>query len=209
MKKNVLIAFLLGLVMVFGTFTSVFAVCEPVDPSSFTGVYTIAKKGIENEAGVDALVNEFYGDVAGGKYKLVSSEKLQGWMAANKNMVVVDTMDAPWYNDHHIKDAINVECGDNGANGKFTAEQKKALLSAVKKACTEKKKGKKVVNKKKTVVVYCGFVGCKRSHEGAKYLASKGFKNVYRYAGGISAWREKALVEPDKYVIEKTVLLQE
>ncbi|MBQ6438766.1 MAG: rhodanese-like domain-containing protein [Mogibacterium sp.] len=55
-----------------------------------------------------------------------------------------------------------------------------------------KKKYKKVtvkqVNKDKTIVVYCGFVGCERSHQGAMYLVSKGFKNVYRYPGGISAW---------------------
>ena len=55
-----------------------------------------------------------------------------------------------------------------------------------------KKKYKKVtveqINKDKTIVVYCGFVGCERSHQGAMYLVSKGFKNVYRYPGGISAW---------------------
>ncbi|MDD7684365.1 rhodanese-like domain-containing protein [Eubacterium pyruvativorans] len=58
-------------------------------------------------------------------------------------------------------------------------------------------KGKKVYYKKtvKTVkdkgykiVVYCGHVGCGRSHVAAKYLVQKGFTNVYRYGGGISAW---------------------
>lgn len=46
----------------------------------------------------------------------------------------------------------------------------------------------KVVNKDKPVIVYCGFVGCRRSHQAARFLVSKGFKNVYRYAGGITAW---------------------
>lgn len=64
------------------------------------------------------------------------------------------------------------------------------------KKCTKKsdkyygKKTKTVkkVNKNKKIVVYCGFVGCERSHQGAMYLVKKGFKNVYRYPGGISAW---------------------
>lgn len=77
-------------------------------------------------------------------------------------------------------------------NGKkWTTKKPKTL-----KKCTKKKDkhyGKKYykvtkVNKNKTIVVYCGFVGCERSHQGAKYLVSKGFKNVYRYPGGISAW---------------------
>ena len=57
---------------------------------------------------------------------------------------------------------------------------------------TKKKAYKKVsvteVNKDKTVVVYCGFVGCRRSHQAARFLVSKGFKNVFRYPGGICAW---------------------
>jgi rhodanese-related sulfurtransferase len=64
------------------------------------------------------------------------------------------------------------------------------------KKCTKKKdahKGKKkytanVVNKDAKIVVYCGFTGCARSHQAAMYLTSQGFKNVYRYAGGIAAW---------------------
>lgn len=77
-------------------------------------------------------------------------------------------------------------------NGKkWTTKKPKKL-----KKCTKKKDkhyGKKYykvkkVNKNKTIVVYCGFVGCERSHQGAMYLVQKGFKNVYRYPGGISGW---------------------
>jgi len=45
-------------------------------------------------------------------------------------------------------------------------------------------------DKEKPVVVYCGFVACRRSHIGAKVLVENGFKNVYRYPGGISGWSE-------------------
>jgi rhodanese-related sulfurtransferase len=77
-------------------------------------------------------------------------------------------------------------------NGKkWTTKKPKTL-----KKCTKKKDkhyGKKSytvrkINKDKTIVVYCGFVGCERSHQGAKYLVQKGFKNVYRYPAGISGW---------------------
>jgi rhodanese-related sulfurtransferase len=50
------------------------------------------------------------------------------------------------------------------------------------------KKTKKDINKEAMIVVYCGFTKCQRSHQGAMFLKQQGFKNVYRYAGGISAW---------------------
>jgi rhodanese-related sulfurtransferase len=63
------------------------------------------------------------------------------------------------------------------------------------KKCSKKSdknygKKTKVVRKNfdKKIVVYCGFVGCARSHEGAKCLVENGFTNVYRYGAGISGW---------------------
>ena len=48
---------------------------------------------------------------------------------------------------------------------------------------------KSVVTDKNTkIVVYCGHIGCARSHFAAAYLVKKGYTNVYRYGGGISAW---------------------
>ena len=62
---------------------------------------------------------------------------------------------------------------------------------------TKKVNGKVVYQKKVTspdknapVVVYCGFVGCARSHIGAELLVQNGYKNVYRYMGGIYAWAQ-------------------
>jgi rhodanese-related sulfurtransferase len=45
-------------------------------------------------------------------------------------------------------------------------------------------------DKNKTIVVYCGFVKCTRSHNGAAWAVKLGFKDVYRYPGGIKAWKE-------------------
>ena len=50
----------------------------------------------------------------------------------------------------------------------------------------------------KTVVIYCGFVKCTRSHNGAMWAKKIGYKNVYRYPGGIFAWKG------GKYPVEKS-----
>lgn len=52
-------------------------------------------------------------------------------------------------------------------------------------------------DKEKEIVVYCGFVACRRSTIGAKILVDEGYKNVFKYPGGITAWVEAG------YPIEK------
>ena len=62
---------------------------------------------------------------------------------------------------------------------------------------------KKTVGKDKDykIVVYCGYIKCARSHTGAAYLRSLGYTNVYRYGGGISAWKAAEYeVESQTYV---------
>jgi rhodanese-related sulfurtransferase len=44
-------------------------------------------------------------------------------------------------------------------------------------------------DKNKLIVVYCGFVKCTRSHNGAVWAKKLGYKNVKRYTGGIYAWK--------------------
>jgi rhodanese-related sulfurtransferase len=44
-------------------------------------------------------------------------------------------------------------------------------------------------DKDKTLVFYCGFVKCTRSHNGAAWAVRNGYTNVYRYPGGIFAWK--------------------
>jgi rhodanese-related sulfurtransferase len=52
-------------------------------------------------------------------------------------------------------------------------------------------------DKEKTIVIYCGFVKCTRSHNGATWAVKLGYKNVYRYSGGVFAWKGA------KYPLEK------
>ena len=44
-------------------------------------------------------------------------------------------------------------------------------------------------DKNKTIVIYCGFVKCTRSHNGAAWAVKLGYTDVYRFPGGIFAWR--------------------
>ena len=44
-------------------------------------------------------------------------------------------------------------------------------------------------DKDRTLVFYCGFVKCTRSHNGAVFAKQLGYKNVYRFPGGIFAWK--------------------
>ena len=44
-------------------------------------------------------------------------------------------------------------------------------------------------DKDRLIVVYCGFVKCARSHNGAYFAKQLGYTNVKRHAGGIFAWK--------------------
>ena len=44
-------------------------------------------------------------------------------------------------------------------------------------------------DKNRTLVIYCGFVKCGRSHNGALWAKKLGYRNVYRFSGGIFAWK--------------------
>ncbi len=44
-------------------------------------------------------------------------------------------------------------------------------------------------DKDRMIVVYCGFVKCTRSHNGALWAVKLGYTNVYRHPGGIFAWK--------------------
>ena len=45
-------------------------------------------------------------------------------------------------------------------------------------------------NKERSLVFYCGFTKCGRSHNGAMWAVKLGYTNAYRCPGGIKAWME-------------------
>ena len=117
-------------------------------------------------------------EVAKGGYKIVNTEELKVWIDQKKDMLIVDTM--PYedsYKKQHIPGAVQFEFPkEEVANlDDKTKEAYKKLLGA---------------NKDKLIVIYCGFTKCGRSHNGAMWAVKLGYKNVYRYPGGITAWTE-------------------
>ena len=135
------------------------------------------EKEVKKETGAVKLVRE----VQRGGYDIVTTAELKKWQDDGKKMVIVDTM--PFessYKKAHIPTAAQFlfpipdmnSWDDKETAGKSQADYEK-LLGA---------------DKEKTIVVYCGFVKCTRSHNGAVWAKKMGYKNVYRYTGGIFAW---------------------
>ena len=133
---------------------------------------------VAKEAGAVKLVRE----IQRGGYDVVTAAELKEWIDSEKSIVIVDTM--PYeasYTKQHVPGAVqflfpipDMESWDvKETNGK-TVEDYEALLGP---------------DKNKTIVVYCGFVKCTRSHNGAAWARKLGYRNVYRFPGGIYAWR--------------------
>jgi rhodanese-related sulfurtransferase len=137
------------------------------------------KKELETEASAVKLFRE----VERGGYKIVTTEELKGWIDAKKDMIIVDTM--PYeksYKKNHIPGAVqylfpipDMNTWDTGETAGKTRQDYERLLGP---------------DKNRTIVVYCGFVKCTRSHNGAAWAVKLGYKNVYRHPGGIKSWKE-------------------
>lgn len=117
-------------------------------------------------------------EVQRGGYGILTTEELKGWLDEKKDMLIVDTM--PYeasYKKNHIPGAVQFE---------FPVEEVASL--------DEKTQGDfmKVLGegKDRTLVFYCGFTKCGRSHNGAMWAKKLGYQNVYRHPGGIKAWKE-------------------
>lgn len=144
------------------------------------------EKEIEKEASAVKLLRE----VQRGGYDVITTEEVKKWIDGDRNMVVVDTM--PYedsYKKNHLPGAIQFlfpipdmnRWDINATDGKSQDDFIKLLGH----------------DKDKPIIVYCGFVKCTRSHNGAAWAVKLGYKNVYRYPGGIFAWKGA------KYPMEK------
>lgn len=116
-------------------------------------------------------------------YGLINVETLNGWVKEKKTMIIIDTMPADNFKKGHIPGAVNAELPKK--YDELTEDQKAAYLKLL------------GTDKEATIVVYCGYTSCGRSHVGAKIAMDAGYKNVYRLPGGIVAW------ENAKYEVEK------
>lgn len=130
-----------------------------------------------SELAIEKATMKFVKDTTEGGYQLLSTEDLNKWVADNKEMVLIDTMPADSFAKGRVPGAVNAELPKTTL-ADTTDEQKQAFISLLPE------------DKNTPVVVYCGFVGCARSHVGAVIAMEEGYTNVYRVPGGIVAWEE-------------------
>jgi len=113
-----------------------------------------------------------------GGYKLVTTSELKDWIDQKTPMMIIDAMPLEDnYKKQHVPGAVQYE---------FPIPEVKEMDDDA-RAKFEKFLGP---DKDKTLVFYCGFVKCTRSHNGTIWAVKLGYKNVYRCPGGIKAWTE-------------------
>lgn len=132
-------------------------------------------KGLEIP--IERATIKFAADVKDGGYKVVDTEELKKWLDEGKKITIISSL--PVSDDKAIG---TLPGAVNGAMPKTEKELTPAEKDNLLKVAGD--------DKEKTIVVYCGFVACRRSHIGAKILVENGFQNVYRHPGGIIAWKE-------------------
>ena len=136
------------------------------------------EKEKEKETGAVKLLRE----VQSGGYGVVTTDELKKWIDENRNMIIIDTM--PFedsYKKQHVPGAVQflfpipeMQQWDTKETDGKTKEDFEKLLGS---------------DRDKLIVIYCGFVKCTRSHNGAAWAKKLGYKNVFRYPGGIFAWK--------------------
>ncbi len=132
--------------------------------------------GAPKEVDTEKIAVNFYREVVRGGYKVLTVKELKDLMDQKKDMIIVDTMpyDAS-YKKRRIPGAKNVEFPIPEMTS-LDDKKKEELLNAI------------GTDKEKTIVFYCGFTTCTRSHNAAMWAVKLGYKNVYRVPGGINAW---------------------
>jgi rhodanese-related sulfurtransferase len=141
-----------------------------------------AKDQFEKEVEKEAVAVKLAREVQRGGYDVVTTEELKKWIDFDNDMIIVDTM--PYeasYKKQHLPGSVQflfpipeMNRWDIKETGGKTKDDFSKLLGP---------------DKDKRIVIYCGFVKCTRSHNGAAWAVKLGYKNVYRYPGGIFAWK--------------------
>ena len=132
-------------------------------------------KGLELPIEKAAL--KFAADTKANTYKVVTTDELKKWVDEKKPMTIISALPA--------EEDASVGTLPGAVNGMMPKTEKE-LTPADKERILEAAG----TDKGRTVVVYCGFVACRRSHLGANILVENGYTDVYRYPAGIAGWKE-------------------
>lgn len=136
----------------------------------------------EKEVKAEQQAVKLVREVQRGGYDLVATDELKTWLDEGRDMLIVDTMPyADSYKKAHVPGAVqflfpipDMNDWDSSATAGKSRQDFEQLLGP---------------DKDKTIVIYCGFVKCTRSHNGAVWARKLGYRNVFRYPGGIFAWK--------------------
>jgi len=136
------------------------------------------EKEVEKEQEAVNLVRE----MQRGGYGLITTKELKDMIDSGKDALIIDTMSySASYKKNHVPGAEQflfpipeMNAWDTEQTNGKTIDDFKALLGP---------------DISKTIVIYCGFVKCTRSHNGAMWATKLGYKNVMRFPGGIFAWK--------------------
>lgn len=147
-----------------------------------SNAFAFGESKFEKEVAKETAAVKLVREVQRGGYDLITTDELKKLMDSKEDIVIIDTM--PYeasYKKAHVPGAQqflfpipDMNSWDAKATAGKTEADYKALLGD---------------DLNKTIVVYCGFVKCTRSHNGAVWAKNLGYKNVVRYPGGIFAWK--------------------
>lgn len=129
------------------------------------------------EVPIEKATYKFIADVKDGGYKVVGTEELKRWIDEGKKMTIISALTPT--DDQTIG---KIPGAVNGVMPKSEKELTQADKDNLLKVAGP--------DKDKPIVIYCGFIACRRSHIGAKILVDNGYQNVYRFGGGTTAWGE-------------------
>jgi thiosulfate/3-mercaptopyruvate sulfurtransferase len=137
-------------------------------------------KGLE--VPIEKAAIRFSADIKEGGYGVVATDELKKWLEDGKKMTVISTIPEA---EERVFGIIptSVNAAMPKSEKELTPEDRERLWQAAGN------------DKESPIVVYCGFVACRRSHIGAKLLVEKGYKKVYRYPAGIAGWRESGYLK--------------
>ncbi len=141
---------------------------------SVIGSVWAADKELENEK----IAVKFEREVERGGYKVITTQELKNWIDQKKDMLIVDTMPPDNFKKQHIPGAVNFE---------IQRQAELTQMSEKMRADFERLLGP---NKDRTIVFYCGFTDCERSHNAGMSAIKLGYKNAYGQPGGIKGWLE-------------------
>jgi thiosulfate/3-mercaptopyruvate sulfurtransferase len=141
-----------------------------------------ADNKFEKEVELESIAVKLVREVVQGDYKTITVKELKDLVDSKKDILIIDTMPyADSYAKEHIPGAKqflfpipDMATWDSKETDGKTQEDFHALLGP---------------DKNKQIIIYCGFVKCTRSHNGAVWARKLGYTNVSRFSGGIFAWK--------------------